>query len=167
MRDLALEAIARRPGYYVAGTLQRFTRLWVTAPERFRRLWADQPTIRARWEHEASVPLLSRLPERSDGELARAESVIGIFQPANLGLAIPALFALGLMAALQASRYRLALIPALASIGLIGLSAALVGGVDRYRYPEDPLIYVVIAVGLAWATRAIRTKDEGRRKEAN
>jgi hypothetical protein len=35
------------------------------------------------------------------------------------------------------------------------LSVALVGGVARYRYPEDPLIFVVAAVGLTALVRAI------------
>lgn len=156
MRDLALEAIARRPGYYVSGTVQRFLRLWVTAPERLRRAWADQGTIRARWEHAASAPLLAPLPTPSEAALASAESLIGLFQPARLGLVFPALFALGLAAALLSRRHRPTLVPALASIGLIGLSVALVGGVDRYRYPEDSLIFVVIAVGLAWVAGGLR-----------
>ena len=35
---------------------------------------------------------------------------------------------------------------------------ALVGGVSRYRYPEDPLIFVVIAVGLAGAAGLLRSR---------
>ena len=45
----------------------------------------------------------------------------------------------------------------------MALSVALVGGVSRYRYPEDPLIFVVIGVGLAQAVAAVRRLSARRR----
>jgi 4-amino-4-deoxy-L-arabinose transferase-like glycosyltransferase len=151
MRDLAIEAILQRPGYYLSGTLQRFVRLWVTPLERLSGTWNDRNTIRRAWEHASSAELLEQPPGPIERELPYAEALAGLFQPGRLGLAFPLLFGLGLVAALLGRRYRLALVPAAAVLGLMGLSVALVGGVTRYRYPEDPLIFVIIAVGLVWA----------------
>jgi hypothetical protein len=155
MRDLALEAIARRPGYYVAGTGQRFVRLWATPPERLGRTWSDQDTIRRGWEHSGSALLLSQTGQSSPQDLAYGETISAL-QPAYLGPGLAVLFLLGLAAAIANPRYRLALVPAAAVLSLVALSAALVGGVARYRYPEDPLVFVVIAVGLTWAASKVR-----------
>ena len=155
MRDLAIEAILRRPGYYLAGTLQRFGRLWVTPPERLSAIWDDQPAIVREWEDEDTAPLLDQPAAAVERDQPAAEALVGLFQPAQLSLAWPALFALGLAAALLDRRYRLALGPAAAVLLLMLLSVALVGGVVRYRYPLDPLILVLAAVGLHWTwTRA-------------
>jgi hypothetical protein len=156
MRDLAIEAILRRPGYYVGGTIERLGRLWVTGPERLSGSWRDRGTIIADWEHAASRPLLEQAAGPIERELPTMEMLAGLFQPARLGLLYPVLFALGLVAAVVDRRYRAALVPIMASLLLMGLSVALVGGVSRYRYPEDPLIFAAIAVGLAWAVGRLR-----------
>jgi hypothetical protein len=155
MRDLALEAIARRPGYYLAGTGQRLVRLWATPPERLGRTWSDQDTIRLGWEHAGSAHLLAQTGPPTPQDLAYAETLSSL-QPAYLGPGLAVLFLLGVAAAIADPRYRLALVPAAAVLALVALSAALVGGVARYRYPEDPLVFVVIAVGLTWATSRVR-----------
>ena len=91
-------------------------------------------------------------------EAVEAESMVGAFQPARLAWAFPVLFVLGVAAAIRQGPVRLTLVPAAAAIGLILLSVALVGGVPRYRYPEDPLIWVVIVVGLTEMVRRTRRR---------
>lgn len=157
MRDLAIQAILRRPDYYAIGTLQRFGRLWVTPAERLVGYWNDRSTIIRGWEDEASAPLLAQA-DADPRDLPTAEALVGLFQPARLGLAYPLLFLLGVIAALASRPARPATIPALAAAGLILVSVALVGGVARYRYPEDPLIFVVCVVGLSWALGTLRPR---------
>jgi hypothetical protein len=155
MRDLALEAIRDRWDYYLLGTTQRFLRLWATSAERLSGNWNDQETIRRAWEHEPSAELIDRLTFAPD-RLPRGEAIASAVQPSRLGAAYLPLFLLGTIAALVDRRYRLALIPAVCSVILIALSAALVGGVSRYRYPVDPLIAVVAGAGLTWAFSTLR-----------
>src|SRR6266540_1705056 len=58
MRDLAIEAILRRPGYYVQGTLQRFVRLSLGSVERFGAYRNAADVARQRWEDDESRDLL-------------------------------------------------------------------------------------------------------------
>jgi 4-amino-4-deoxy-L-arabinose transferase-like glycosyltransferase len=167
MRDLAVEAILQRPVYYLTGTAQRFLRLWVAPPERLSSVWNDQSTIRREWEHAPSAALLEQPSEQIEQNLPTSQALIGLFQPAHLGPLYPALFLLGLVAAMVDRRLRLALVPAAVAILLIALSVALVGGVARYRYPEDPLIFAVIAVGLTAVARQIGRRLEGRAQAAD
>ena len=55
---------------------------------------------------------------------------------------------LGALLALVAPAYRPAVLPFLVAFVLIAVSAMLVGDVPRYRYPVDPLMYVMAAGGL-------------------
>jgi hypothetical protein len=155
MRDLALEAIRRRIGYYVSGTVERFGRIWVTSPERLSPSWNDRNTTIRAWEHAPSAPLLQQAAGPVEQELPVAEGLAGLCQPSRLGWLYPVLFGLGVVAGLVERRYRRVLIPALAALLMIGLSVALVGGVARYRYPEDPLVFVVAAVGVVWVFGAV------------
>jgi len=156
MRDLAVEAILRRPEYYLGGTAQRFVRLWNTPAERLNATWNEQAAVRREWEHGPSASLLEQTGPSHD--LPLAEALTRVFQPAYLGWGLPALFLLGAVTGLARRRYRTVLIPACAVVLLLTLSAALVGGVPRYRYPLDPLIFVVATVGLAGGASALRDK---------
>jgi hypothetical protein len=55
---------------------------------------------------------------------------------------------LGALLSLIVPAYRPALLPFLVALVLIAVSAMLVGDVPRYRYPVDPLMYVMAAGGL-------------------
>ena len=52
--------------------------------------------------------------------------------------------------------------PAAATLGLIGGSAALVGGELRYRFPQDPLITLIAVAGIvtlvSGAVRVLRRR---------
>jgi hypothetical protein len=184
MRDLALEAIRRDPGYYVSGTLQRFVRLWATPPERLRAQVGNQRTVREGYEDEDTLPLVQRATAPDGLDVSFQEQVAGLFQPGAWGPTLAATFLLGCAlgawawrrarprgpaldpaaaAGGQPSRRSLVLLPASASLGLMLLSTALVGGVPRYRYPEDPLIFVVGFAGIAWALSGLSEKIRARR----
>jgi 4-amino-4-deoxy-L-arabinose transferase-like glycosyltransferase len=148
MRDLALEAILRRADYYLSGSAVRFVRLWNTPVERLGPTWNEQAAVRREWEHTPSAFLLDEAGSVTDDGRSQAETLTRLFQPAYLGWALLGFFALGMLVGLTNRRHRAVLVPASATVLLLGLSAALVGGVSRYRYPADPLIFVVIAVGV-------------------
>ena len=62
--------------------------------------------------------------------------------------------------------YRPAVLPFLVAFVLIAVSAMLVGDVPRYRYPVDPLMYVMAAGGLFGSLRVVaglvRRRDTAR-----
>jgi hypothetical protein len=72
------------------------------------------------------------------------------------------LFVVGIGMALWTPRWRPVLAVALAALALIGVSAATVGAVPRYRVPAEPMIDVV-AIGalvmiVAWAYGRVRRR---------
>ncbi|MCC7104431.1 MAG: glycosyltransferase family 39 protein [Chloroflexi bacterium] len=183
MRDLALEAIRRDPGYYISGTLQRFVRLWATPPERLRAQVGNQRTVRDGYEDVDTLPLVQRAAAPDGLDVSFQEQLAGLFQPGAWGPTLAITFLLGCTlgvwsgwrgcqvgaphnadaaSAGHPALRALVLLPAAATLGLVALSAALVGGVPRYRYPEDPLIYVVGFAGIAWALSGLGRRTRPR-----
>jgi len=72
-----------------------------------------------------------------------------------LGPLLPLLALLGMAVAAASPRLRPALLPGLATVALLGASAALDGPVARYRYPADPLIALTAMGGLVWAASLV------------
>mgnify|MGYP007013285840 CR=1 FL=1 len=66
------------------------------------------------------------------------------------------------MLALAVPAYRPAMLPFLVALVLIAVSAMLVGDVPRYRYPVDPLMYVMAAGGLFGSARVLCGLVRGR-----
>jgi hypothetical protein len=62
----------------------------------------------------------------------------------------------GVVVALVRPGQRWLLLPALTTVALVGGSAAVVGGELRYRYPQDPLIALVICGGLVALWQPVR-----------
>ena len=144
MRDLAIEAIVRRPGYYVQGTLQRFVRLSQGSVERFNAYRDTSNVARQRWEDDETRDLVARTP--AEDAAPTAGWLVSLYQPGYLGAALPLLALAGLVLAIARPAWRPAAILGLAALALLFSSAALVGNVSRYRFPEDPLI-AVLALG--------------------
>jgi 4-amino-4-deoxy-L-arabinose transferase-like glycosyltransferase len=150
MRQAALEEIAARPGYYVVGSLRMAGQIAVGKEkedalltrwtQRTDKDWVEQ------WEARVDHLVAPDSPAEQH-EQARAEALVGIFQPAALGPILPALALIGLLAAAALPRARTGLLPGLAALALILASAALDGPVPRYRYPVDPLIALLAAGG--------------------
>ena len=73
---------------------------------------------------------------------------------------------LGALLSLVVPAYHAALLPFLVALVLIAVSAMLVGDVPRYRYPIDPLMYVMASGGLVGLTtilvRLARRRGEPR-----
>jgi 4-amino-4-deoxy-L-arabinose transferase-like glycosyltransferase len=150
MRQAALEEIAARPAYYVVGSLRMAGQIAVGKEkedalltrwtQRTDKDWVEQ------WEARVDHLVAPDSPAE-ERERARAEALVGVFQPAAFGPILPALALIGLLAAVTLAWARAALLPGLAALALILASAALDGPVPRYRYPVDPLIALLAAGG--------------------
>jgi hypothetical protein len=143
MQSLAVDAIRNRPVYFVTSTFEAFWEIVLGEPINVRR--EGVPVADADFDREARAALRKPI-YRLDAP--RAQAFLSIYDPARLGLLIPALFVLGVVVALARPGQRWLLLPALTTLALIGGSAAVVGGELRYRYPQDPLIALVICGGL-------------------
>jgi hypothetical protein len=143
MQSFALEAIRGRPVYFVTSSLEAFAAILVGEPIDVRR--EGIPVADADFDRPARAAL--RRPVYPL-DARRAQPLLSLYDPARYGLLVPALFALGIAVAAVQPRRRWLLLPALAAVTIIGGSAALVGAELRYRYPEDPLIVLVVAGGV-------------------
>jgi 4-amino-4-deoxy-L-arabinose transferase-like glycosyltransferase len=166
MRDLAIEAILRRPDYYVQGTLQRFVRMADGSVERLRDARNTADTARQRWEDEPTRHLLVPATPAEDRAADTASLLISIWQPGYAGVVVPLLALLGTILGVVRREWRPAIVLGLASFALLFLSAALVGNVSRYRYPVDPAMAVLAAGGLAWIAETVRARAARRQATA-
>lgn len=149
LRDLAIDAIARRPGHFAASTLETSWELFQGKNERLLGHWRQRTTRNwdRKWEPELVALLDAEHPAEGDA-YERADELTSAFQPWRWRWPITWLFALGALAALVLPRYRAGLLPLAAAVALVLAAGALDGLVWRFRYPADPLIAVVAAGGL-------------------
>jgi hypothetical protein len=146
MRQIALGAILRQPGYYLRGTVEMFAETFVGRPVRLRQDWLPWRNIA--WEDRVAHLLPSAAPTE-DRAYPTAEALVSVYDPARPPfpfLVVP-LFALGAASGLARGR-RPVLVVAVLVLGLLLAGAALIGIEWRYRYPLDPLINVLVAGGL-------------------
>jgi hypothetical protein len=150
MQSLALDAIRNRPVYFVTSTIESFWEIVLGEPINVRR--EGVPLADADFERRARAALRTPVYPL---DAPRAQALLSLYDPSRLGLLVPALFALGIVVALARPGQRWLLLPALTTLALIGGSAALVGGELRYRYPQEPLIALVVCGGLVALARPV------------
>ena len=164
LRDLAVDVIRQRPGYYVAGTADMARELFQGVNERLRGNWRERTT--RNWDNKWDPRLVALLDPEIPAEgpaYERADALTSAFQPWRWRWPLTWLFGIGALAALVLPRFRLGLLPALTVVALVVLAAALDGPVPRFRYPVDPALFVVAAggiaapLGLAWSLVARRS----------
>jgi 4-amino-4-deoxy-L-arabinose transferase-like glycosyltransferase len=150
LKDIALEAIMRDPWLWVSGTLDMFYELLKGAPKEEEVHWHqevhEQPRVANQWGRFNI--LLEAPPPAHVNEAAEAERLGSIFRPSRFAWWIVALDLLGLALTLVGLAHRSVVLPFLVAFVLIAVSAMLVGDVPRYRFPVDPLMYVMAAGGL-------------------
>jgi 4-amino-4-deoxy-L-arabinose transferase-like glycosyltransferase len=142
MRDLALHAIARQPLYFVEGSLRFGLRIFNGIEIRLRDHEAERRDVV--WE-DRTRRLLDA--PRSDDDGRAASQLLRIWQPSTWAPLPLILFGLGLVMSLGAGR-RAGLLVGAVVVFLIVASAALNGPQERYRYPVDPAIAVLMAGGV-------------------
>jgi 4-amino-4-deoxy-L-arabinose transferase-like glycosyltransferase len=150
LKDIALEAIMRDKWLWVSGTLEMFYELLKGAPKEEDVHWHqdvhDQPRVANQWG--PLNYLLEAPPPAHVNEASEAEWLAHIYRPSGVAWWIVGLSVLGALLSLAVPAYRPALLPFLVALVLIAVSAMLVGDVPRYRYPVDPLMYVMASGGL-------------------
>ena len=127
----------------MTSTLEAFGEIMVGEPINVRR--EGVPVADADFERRARAALRQPVYPL---DAPRAQALLSLYDPARFGALVPILFALGTVVVAVRREQRWLLLPALATLALVGGSAALVGGELRYRYPQDPLIALVV-VGAA------------------
>jgi len=143
MQSFAIEAIRNRPVYFVTSTLDSFVDIVLGEPINVKH--EGIAVADADFERRARAALRKFVYPL---DVPRAQASLSLYDPARLGLMMPALFVLGTIVAVLKPGQRWLLLPALTTVALIGGSAALVGGELRYRYPQDPLIALVACGGM-------------------
>jgi hypothetical protein len=165
LKDIALEAIMRDPWLWVSGTLEMFYELLKGAPKEEEVHWHqevhDQPRVSNQWGRLNY--LLEAPPPAHVNEAGEAERLAQIFRPSRIAWWIVAFGLIGASLSLVVPAYRPALLPFLVAFVLIAVSAMLVGDVPRYRYPVDPLMYVMAAGGLVGLASTVARLVAGRR----
>jgi hypothetical protein len=143
MQTFAIEAIRNKPGYFVTSTLEAFAEIMVGVPTNIRG--EGVPVADADFERRARAALRAPIYKL---DAARAQPLLSIYDPSRWGPLVPLLFGLGIVVAAAVPSQRWLLLPAAATLALVGGSAMLVGGELRYRFPQDPLIALVAVAGL-------------------
>jgi 4-amino-4-deoxy-L-arabinose transferase-like glycosyltransferase len=142
MRDLAIQAIVRQPLYFAEGSLRFALRIFNGVEIRLRDHEAERKDVE--WS-ERTRSLLTLV--RSEDDARFASGLLKLWQPALWAPLPLVLFALGIAASLMPA-WRPGLLVAASVTLLIVASAALNGPQERYRYPVDPAIAVLMASGV-------------------
>jgi len=151
LRSIALEAIARDPMLWVRGTVEMFFELIAGAPKEESVNWhnGSHPQLRVANQWGGLSYLLGDMTVAQALQQEEAEVLANVFRPSRFAWIIAGLAVVAGIAAAVRRPLRPALLPFLVSFALIAASVALVGEVPRYRYPVDPLLYVLAAGGAA------------------
>jgi hypothetical protein len=164
MREIALRAILARPLVYVRHVAENVFDIFMAddstvdeSLERHWRLWEEVSWNRQPLRRYVELPTPAQ--EAAYPYLAALD---GIYQPARTAGLFLVLFLAGTVVALLRPRYRPVLAVSLAALGLIGIHAATVGVVPRYRVAVEPLIDVVALGALVllvqWGARRLRRR---------
>jgi 4-amino-4-deoxy-L-arabinose transferase-like glycosyltransferase len=156
MREVALEAIARRPLEYVIGSLRFTGQLLLGEEERLQSHWKQRANKdwAEQWDDRLDHLVVPLTPNQVEDQ-PFAAALTEIYQPARIGWPLMAFFVFGCLVAVRETRRRPALLLAGAAVILLALSAFLDGPVSRYRLPVEPLISVIAAGGLATAAQIV------------
>lgn len=145
MRDVALEAIRRRPLTYVRLTFDDLRMIFTGTTNDLRRHWRS---VRPGEERSRLTPLMRAATPEQERGFPLAEGIVNIYQSARLGLVVPLLFLVGLMSSLIRPGWRALQMPGFVVLSLHGLSAVVAGFGPRFHHPPDPLMHVVAFGGV-------------------
>jgi hypothetical protein len=146
MRDIAIEAIAKRPWYYAEGSLEMALRIFTGIEERVRNHLDEVKDVT--WEPRTAHLLERPNPSQQPGQ-REAQAILNVYQPSEHSTLLAVLFAAGLVGSAVRPSWRVALPVGLGAVMHILFSAAVDGPQERYRYPMDPAIAVMVGGGIA------------------
>lgn len=159
LRDIALEAIRKNPALYLQGTVEMLAELWLGAKKDETLKWHldehDQPRVANQW---GPLATMLRAPTPAElREIPAAERLSQVYRPTWVMGPMAFLFLLGVIGCIVLPRFRGASWLAFVVAAQLVASTALVGEVPRYRYPVDPLIWLIAAMGVATVLAAIQS----------
>jgi hypothetical protein len=159
LRQISLEGIARRPLHYAGTTFDMFRDLFAGDQKEELVRWhlreRNQERLMNQWETGGMRHLLAAPTAAQQVEEGAAEALGSIFRPSRWLTPLVVGIVLALFSVATDVRAR----PAVFLAGVVGIvllvSAALVGEVPRYRYPLDPLIFVLASGGYVAGARML------------
>jgi len=165
MQEIATRAILARPLVYarhvVANVYDIFVADASTVDETLEKHWSYTRWDVVSWREHLRRFVVPPTPEQ-EATYPYLAALDRIYQPARTAGPMLALFAIGVVLALGQPRWRPILALALATLGVIGIHAATVGVVPRYRMSVEPLIDVVamgaLVVLVTWAAGRFRRR---------
>jgi len=147
MQDIAVRAILARPLVYLRDVVLNVYSMFMFDTSKINEsldyhwtLWDD-----VGWKGSVAKFVGPATPQQ-EANYPYLAVLDSIYPPAKTAGLLLVLFVIGIGLALWTPRWRPVLAVALAALALIGISAATVGAVPRYRVPAEPMIDVV-AIG--------------------
>jgi 4-amino-4-deoxy-L-arabinose transferase-like glycosyltransferase len=164
MQEIAIRAILSRPVVYAGHVAENVYDIFMAdtskadeSLERHWKLWQE-----VSWNRQPLRRFVELPTPAQEAALPYLLLIDGIYQPARTAGLMLALFAAGTGLALLKPQWRLVLAVALAALGLIGIHAATVGAVPRYRVSVEPLIDVTamgaLVVLVSWGVGTLRRR---------
>ena len=158
MREIAVRAILARPLVYVQHVVENVYDIFLadtsTVDETLEKHWSYTRWDNVGWREHLRRFVVPPTPEQ-EATYPYLAALDAIHQPARTAGMMLVLFVVGIALALWQPRWRPILALALATLGVIGIHAATVGVVPRYRMSVEPLINVVaigaLLVLMSWA----------------
>ena len=166
MREIAVRAILARPLVYVRHVAENVVGIFMadtsTVDESLEKHWSYTRWNNVGWREHLRRFVVPPTPEQ-EATYPYLAVLDSIYQPARVAGVMLGLFVVGVVLALLQPRWRPVLALALATFGLIGIHAATVGVVPRYRMSVEPLIDVVamgaLVVVVSWAYSRLRPES--------
>jgi hypothetical protein len=153
MRDIAMDVIKDRPFIWLRFVFDDFRLVWMGIPDELSyhwKLWESR-----NWPRRLNYLIGPATPEQEAG-FWLADRLVNIYQGPRLGLLIPTLFTIGMVACALTPAWRPGLLPGLTALGFYLASAATVAFVPRYHHPTDVMMHVVAAGGVIRIAQVIR-----------
>ncbi|MCC6175380.1 MAG: glycosyltransferase family 39 protein [Chloroflexi bacterium] len=151
MRTIALQAIVRKPVYYLQGTAVMVAQTFAGRPVRLKQDWTPWRNIV--WD-ERIAHLLPAATPAEDRSFPTAERLATLYDPARVSLPLAMLLVVGMLSGRSPNR-RVALLLGVIVLAVLLAGAALIGIEWRYRYPLDPIVNVLVGGGLVAIARLV------------
>lgn len=165
MQEIAMRAILARPFVYAGHVAENVFDIFMAdtskadeSLENHWTLWEDTA-----WRRQPLRRFVQPATPAQDAAFSNLLVLDGIYRPARTAGLLLGLFGVGLVLSLMVARWRPVLALVLATLGLIGIHAATVGAVPRYRVSVEPLIDVVamgaLVVLVSWVWSRLRRRQ--------